>query len=127
MANSNPDINGIINYAKIKSDNALRKVEETLKKMIRQQMKINFNSVAEEAGVSKGFIYKYQDLRLRIETLRQQQEGMRNTKQVKYNMSNASKNVVVATLRNKIKVLEKENKEIKELLKINFGKVYESI
>ncbi|MGG4177973.1 DUF6262 family protein [Virgibacillus pantothenticus] len=44
--------------------------------MIKKQLYINFNSVAEQAKVSKGFLYKNHRLHSRIETLRKQQEGL---------------------------------------------------
>lgn len=42
-------------------------------------------------------------------------------------MIDASKDVIIASLRKRVKDLEKENKEIKEQLKIQFGKIYEGI
>jgi cell shape-determining protein MreC len=42
-------------------------------------------------------------------------------------MSDASKDVIIATLRNRIIGLENENKQLKERLKINLGKVYDEI
>ncbi|MBG9801523.1 DUF6262 family protein [Brevibacillus laterosporus] len=127
MANANPNINGILAHSRIKKEIAFQKVEEALKNMIKKQMKINFNSVSEESGVSKGFIYKNSILRDRIETLRRQQEGLLSPKQVKRNMSDSSKDVIIASLRNRIKELESENKKLKEQLKLDFAKIYERI
>ncbi len=42
-------------------------------------------------------------------------------------MSDASKDVIISSLGQRIKDLEKENKEIKEQMKIKFGKIYEGI
>lgn len=41
--------------------------------MIKKQIKINFNSVSAESGVSKAFLYRNTELRERIEKLRNQQ------------------------------------------------------
>ncbi|PFW21856.1 transposase [Bacillus cereus] len=127
MSNDNPNTEGIIKHAKLKTEKTIQKVEEAIKKMIKKQMKINFNSVSEESGVSKAFLYRNIELRDRIETLRKQQEGSPSIKQVKRNMSDASKDVIIASLRKRVKGLEKENKEIKEQLKVQFGKIYEGI
>lgn len=127
MYNKNPNTEGIIKQAKLKTEKTIQKVDEAIKRMIKKQLKINFNSVSAESGVSKAFLYRNTEIRDRIETLRKQQEGLPSMKQVKRNMSDASKDVIIASLRKRIKYLEKENKEIKEQLKIQFGKIYEGI
>ncbi|KAF0821923.1 transposase [Cytobacillus firmus] len=127
MSNENPNTEGIIKHAKLKTEKTIQKVEEAIKKMIKKQIKINFNSVSAESGVSKAFLYRNTELRERIETLRNQQEGLPSIKQAKRNMSDASKDVIISSLRKRIKDLEKENKEIKEQMKIKFGKIYEGI
>lgn len=127
MANKTPNIDGIIKYAKEKTETKKQLVEDTLKKMIKKQMKINFNSVSEESGVSKGFLYKIPDLRDRINTLRKQQEGLSSPKQVKRNMTGASKDVVIASLRRRVNDLEKENRQLREQLKVQFGNMYKEI
>ncbi|MFD1452357.1 DUF6262 family protein [Oceanobacillus sojae] len=127
MANKNPNIEGILNHSKIKTEQSVQKVDETLKHMIKKQLNINFNSVAEQAKVSKGFLYKNHRLRSRIETLRKQQEGLLSVKQVKRNISDASKDVIIASLRKRLKGLEQENKELKEKIKVQFGKIYDEI
>jgi hypothetical protein len=127
MANHTPNYSGLLTHAKSKSLDALKRVNEALKHMIKKQLKINFNSVSEESGVSKAFLYKNTELRNRIEMLRQQQAGLSSPKQVKRNMSDASKDVIIASLRSRIIKLDAENKHLKEQLKINFGKVYDEI
>ncbi|WP_193065550.1 DUF6262 family protein [Oceanobacillus oncorhynchi] len=127
MANKNPRVDGILNYSKAKTEKSIKKVNTALNHMIKKQLKINFNSVAEEARVSKSFIYKNPELRSRIEALREQQEGLSSPKEIKRNTSENSKDVIIASLRNRVKRLEKENKEIKEQLKVQFGKIYKEI
>jgi len=127
MTNKNPNIDGILNHSKIKTEQSIQKVDEALKYMIKKQLNINFNSVAEQAKVSKGFLYKNQKLRSRIEVLRKQQEGLSSVKQVKRNISDASKDVIIVSLRERLKGLEQENKELKKKLKIQFGKIYDNL
>lgn len=43
---------------------------------------------------------------------------------MKRNVSDESKDVVIATLRKRVKELEKECKELKKQIKINFSKIY---
>ncbi|PPQ47523.1 transposase [Paenibacillus peoriae] len=127
MANHKPNYSGLLKHSKNKSKNVLNKVDDTIKRMIKNQLNINFNTVSLESGVSKAFLYKNMELRNRIDMLRQQQEGLSSPKQVKRNMSDASKDVIIASLRNRISNLEKENKQLKEQLKINFGQLYDEI
>lgn len=127
MPNYNPNTKALIDYSKRKTSNTQKKVEEALKRMIKRQMKINFNSVSEEASVSKGFLYKDEELRHRIETLRKQQDGLSSPKQVKRNMSDKSKDVLIASLRNRIEKLEEENKRLKKQLQKDLGQFYKQI
>ncbi|MCI3986025.1 DUF6262 family protein [Bacillus vallismortis] len=91
-----------------------QKVEQTIKRMIKNQQKINFNSVSELAGVSKTYLYNNSDLKKRIEYLRKQQEGVPDVKQVKRNVSDKSKDIIIAALRKRVKELEEECKELRE-------------
>ena len=95
--------------------------------MIKQKEKINFNSVSVKSGVSKPFLYKYTEIRSRIETLRKQQEKLDSPTQVKRNMTDSSKDVVIESLRKKVKHLEEENKKLKEQLKVDWAAVYNEI
>jgi hypothetical protein len=42
-------------------------------------------------------------------------------------MSDNSKDIIIATLKERVKKLEKENKELNERLKIDYGRIYESL
>lgn len=127
MGNQKPNVSGLINNAKEKKEKTLKKVEQSIKQMIKTQQKINFNSVATHAGVSKTYLYKSPNLKERIEYLRSQQEGILSIKQVKRNVSEESKDVIIASLRKRVKELEKECQELKDKVKINYGKIYNNI
>jgi hypothetical protein len=127
MANKNPNTGPLLRSIENKKQKALQKVENTIKEMIKQQQKINFNSVAEKSGVSKSFLYNYNDIRNRIETLRKQEEGLETPKQVKRKMTEQSKDVIIASLRKRNKDLEEENKKLKEQLKVEWAEIYKQI
>lgn len=102
--------------------------------MIKEGQKINFNSVSEKALVSKAYLYREPLIRKTIEDLRQQQEGLHDLKALKRNTSDASKDVIIETLKNKInllkhknKLLESENEHLKIQIKKELGKVYENL
>jgi hypothetical protein len=134
MANKSPNTTGILNYAYEKHTKAKGRVDKAIKEMIKEKKLINFNSVSETAVVSKAFLYRDLSIRKRIENLRHQQEGLREAKNLKRNTSDASKDVLIEALKNKIdnlnrKVnsLEVENQHLKDQIKKNLGKVYEDL
>jgi hypothetical protein len=110
-------------HAKRKA-NTLEKVDAAIKRLIRVQKSINFNSVSEESGVSKASLYNHSDIRERIETLRSQQSQAPTPKQVKREMNDANKDVLIEALKRKIKELEKDNKELREQMKKAYAQIY---
>ena len=56
--------------AKQKSQKTRGKVDKAISKFSIEGKAINFNSIAKEAKVSKSWLYKEQDIRQRIESLR---------------------------------------------------------
>lgn len=64
----------IIQLSKEKSEKTRIKVENTISEMTLKKEKINFNSVAQKANVSKSWLYKKKDIRTRVETLRDANE-----------------------------------------------------
>ena len=56
LANKNPNTGPLLRSIEDKKQKTFQKVETTIKEMIKQHKKINFNSVAEESGVSKSFL-----------------------------------------------------------------------
>jgi predicted translin family RNA/ssDNA-binding protein len=60
------------------------------------------------------------------ETLRKQQDGLPSPKQVKREMTEASKDAVIAAKNKRIKDLKDENKILKHELQMLRGKLYES-
>lgn len=126
MANRQPNMKGLQSHAKSKSETSLKKVDEAVKTLMKEQKTINFCTVAQEADVSTAYLYKQPSLRDRIKQLRAQQEGLPSPKKVKRNMSERSKDVIIAALRGKIKILEGENRELKAKLGSFLGEMYKN-
>lgn len=103
------------------------KVDKAIQRLIKAQKPINFNSVANESGVTKKTLYDNKNIRERIEILRYQQSQVPTPSQVKREMDNNNKDAIIASLKRKIKRLEEENKELKEQLKINYGEIYNKL
>jgi predicted Zn-dependent protease len=118
---------GLRAYAKRRSEEKAKKVDEVIRNLVKNKEKINFNSVAGEAGVTKAYLYNHPEFRERIEALRKQQEGLPTPRQLKREMTDASKDVVIASKSKRIRELEAENKRLKEQLQKLQGKLYDSI
>lgn len=88
------------------------KVEEAIKRLTKSSKAINFNSVAEEAGVSKATLYNHIELKERIHFLRNQQQNAFVDSRIKRDENN--QNAVIASLKRKIEKLEKKNKELEQ-------------
>lgn len=90
----------------------IAKVEEAIKRLTKSSKAINFNSVAAEAGVSKATLYNHNELKERINFLRNQQEKTFVDSRIKRDENN--QNAVIASLKRRIEKLEKKNKELEE-------------
>jgi len=124
--NHKRNTSGIKAFAKKKSEEAFKRVDEALREMVLNKEPINFNTVMKKAKVSKGFVYNNEDVRSRIETLRESQRGIK-PKQVKSKMTDNSKDILLVAKTKKIKELEEENKQLKKELEALRGKLYASL
>lgn len=119
---------GFSALAKKKSEETIRKVDHAIQQLIKENERINFNSISCAAGVSKSYLYNHSDLRERIETLRKQQKVVQQSpRKVKRRMSDESKDAMITLLRERIRELEVENKHLKADNMRLQGKLYEQI
>ena len=103
------------------------KVDKAIQRLIKAQKPINFNSVANESGITKKTLYNNKDTKERMETLRHQQSQVPTPSQIKREMNDNNKDAIIASLKRKIKRLEEENKELKEQVKINYADIYKQL
>ncbi|CRH73178.1 Uncharacterised protein [Chlamydia trachomatis] len=103
------------------------KVEQAIKKLMKSNNAINFNSVAIEAGVSKATLYNNKDIREQISTLRSTTPLAYNKKQAKSDLNDNNKDAVIDSLRRRIKKLEEENKELRNNLKVAYSDYYKNV
>ncbi|EOQ17051.1 DUF6262 family protein [Bacillus cereus] len=105
----------------------VQKVDAAIQRLVRSSEPINFNSVANEAGIAKATLYNNQELRGRVESLRQQQAQAPTLKQIKRKMNENNKDAIIDSLKRRIKKLEGENKELRERLKVEYADIYKQI
>lgn len=110
-------------HAKRKA-NTYHKVDEAIKRLVRVNERINFNSVANEADVAKATLYNNVKIRERIETLRQQQSQAVTSKQIKREINESNKDALIESLKRKIKKIEDDNKQLRQQLKVAYAEVY---
>ncbi|PEN42343.1 DUF6262 family protein [Bacillus wiedmannii] len=107
--------------------NTYQKVDEAIKRLIKANEKINFNSVSSEANVSKATLYNNKDFRSRIETLREQQAQVPTPKQAKRELNESNKEALISSLKRKNKKFGEENKQLREQLKVAYADVYKKL
>ncbi|MCC0785170.1 transposase, partial [Clostridioides sp. ES-S-0108-01] len=103
---------GLKEYAKQRSQMALDKVDKAIRELSLTEQKINFNSVSQLSGVSKTFLYNNQEIKKRIEELRDKQVSKTINQRAKYDKTSKSKDIIIMAKDKKIKELEEENKKL---------------
>lgn len=114
----NPD--GLRSAAEQKKNDALERTDKAISQMVKQGKKINFHTVAEAAGVSVAYLYKYDSIKQRIDQLRKQQSPIKGLVQ-KQGASEASKVAIIATFKERIKKQELEIKGLREHIEVTQG------
>lgn len=118
---------GLKEYALKRSQMALDKVDKAIRELSLTEQKINFNSVSQLSGVSKTFLYNNEEVKKRIEELRDKQVSKTINQRAKYDKTSKSKDIIIMAKDKKIKELEEENKKLKEQLEVLRGKLYEKL
>lgn len=121
------NIQGLMEHSKNKKEIAIKKVDATIRKLSINGNKINFNTVAKESGVSKGFLYKENEIKNRIEKLRNKQINKEINQRAKFDKTAKSKDVIIEAKDKKIAKLEEENTQLKLQIQFLQTKLYEDI
>ena len=101
----------------------LERTEKAIIKLSQTNQKLSFANIARVAKVSISYLYKYPEIKKRIQYLRRQQEE--NAKPVKPQLrSEKSSQTIINQLKNRIKSLEYEKKELKKQNEALTGRLY---
>ena len=117
------NVEGLRQNAQRKRQEALDKVEQGIRQLIKEGKTLNFNTVAQAADVSKAFLYKEPEIKERIEQLRLQ--GTKKAPELKQRASDASKDAIIRNLRERVKKLEAEVKGLRKQNEVAYGQVIE--
>lgn len=103
--------------AEQKKQQAAENLEKAIRKLAQDNKPITFATVARVAGVSVSYLYKYPEIKERIDSLRKQQVKVGKPSQPQ-KASDDSKAVIIYQLRERIKKLEAE---VEGLRRVNEG------
>jgi len=124
MAKVKRNIEGLALNAQKKRKEAFEKVEKGIQELLREQRVINFNTVAEASDVSKAWLYKEPEVRERIEFLREKNSKKKKLPP-KQRASDASKDAIIRTVRERSKKIDAENRELRKQAEVLYGKLRE--
>lgn len=116
------NVEGLHKSAQLRHQQTVQRAEEGIRRLLQEDRPVNFNTVAQTAGVSPAWLYQHPEMRQRIEHLRGQQRTQ-VTYPSKTKTSDASKNAMMITLRNRVKALEAENQELKRQIEVLYGQL----
>ena len=100
--------------------------EKAISKLLKNNERISFGNIAREANVSISYLYKYPEIKERIQEIRDKQvkEAIKLTRP--QTASEKSKQVIIQQLRLRINSLEYEKKELKKQNEKMTGELYQN-
>jgi len=104
---------GIVAYRRKQEEDAREKAEKAIIELQLMGKAINFNSVSKQSGVSKSFLYGDEQMKERIEQLREKTLNKEINKRAKYDKTAKSQNVIIEAKEKRIAKLEEENRKLK--------------
>jgi len=120
------NIDGLRSNAQKKAEQTKRRAEEAIALLIKEQRPINFKIVAETAGISTAWLYEHKPIKERIIHLRAELSPKAQVKlPPREQASSASKDAMIAALRQRIQKLEKENSDLKRQVEVANGLLYQ--
>jgi DNA anti-recombination protein RmuC len=107
--------------AQARHDATLRRAEDTLRQLAKKGGPITFRRVAEEAGVSRAWLYRQDQLRRQIKQLRQTPTSRASHVPAAERATNDSLRQQLRAYRSEIARLRAENQELREQLARQLG------
>ncbi len=108
-----------------RKQDCLERTEKAIAKLIQSHERLSFGAIARIAGVSVSYLYKYPEIKERIQQLQKQQVEAVNKPTKPQTASEKSKQVIINQLRDRIKTLEHEKKQLSLQNEKMTGQLYE--
>lgn len=115
---------GLKHNAEHKRQQTMAKAEEGIRQLLRENKAVNFESVAEVAGVSRAWIYREPGLKARILHLRDQSPP-KTSLPPQLQASDSSKDAMMAALRQQIARLRTDNDDLRRQNEVIYGRLQE--
>src|SRR6266568_8724511 len=113
---------GLRSSAQRKAEATEQRAEAAIALLIKEQHPINFNTVAQTAGISTAWLYEHEAIKERIMHLRAQQTPKAQIKiPPKEQASSASKNAMIAALQKRVKKQAEEIQKPKQQVEVAYG------
>ena len=123
----NPEL--LVKAAAAKKKDAAERLEKAIQQVLDSGETITFKAIAETAGLSVSYLYKYPEIKNRIAELRNQQKaaigGIVNKTPKFQSATDKSKAVIISKLRQENRRLRNENEDLKKHIEVAQGKVIE--
>lgn len=120
------NIEGLRANAQKKAAATEQRAEAAITLLLKEQRPINFKTVAETAGISTAWLYEHESIKERIMHLRSQQTPKAQIKiPPKEQASSATKDTMIAALRQRIQKLEQENRDLKRQVEVAYGLIHQ--
>lgn len=101
------------------------RTEKAILKLIQNNEKLSFSAISREAGVTISYLYKYPEIKERVQHLRKQQIERVEKPTKPQTASEKSKQTIIEQLRDRIKTLEWERKQQEKNIQAITGRLYE--
>lgn len=118
---------GLSEHLKNKTIMTLEKVDNAIRELVFSEQQVNFNSVSRLSGVSKTFLYKNNEVKIRIEELREKQTNKEKNQRAKFDKTAKSKDIIIQAKDKKIAEIKMEVKKLKAQIETLRGKLYEKM
>ncbi len=120
------NIDGLRSHAQKKAVATEQRAQAAISLLIKEHRPINFNTVAQTAGISTAWLYGNKAIKEQIIHLRSQQTPSAQIKiPPREQASSASKEAMIAALRQRIQRLEKENHDLKQQVEMAYGLLHQ--
>ena len=120
------NVEGLRQSAQRRRQAALQRTDEALRLLLRNGRPINFRTVSATAQVSTAWLYQQEEIKQRIRHLREQSTGrVALPLPPKERASDASKEAIISALRERVKGLTEENRELRQQLEVVYGELYQ--